>query len=342
MKYKYEINFPGVCFKYLLLLVILCQCQGNHIFNAKVPDLTGKVAYIKKNEINIIHLDQPETWSQPEIISLFILPEDYFITRIKWLPDGKTLIVYKYDASSVAHLPPDEEVHYTGLESLDVIHKIIMNWPDIPDEVFPGDYLPLFNLAEVSPDGKYIGFLSKSKSDEKGKFRLGFYDYSKKKIIIPNTEAAYINNFSWSSDSKSIVYNEESKILIYDVVSDTVTCLSSLGHKPIYHPDGRVFFEGKEDGYLRAQKIFDKESQVVIKKSVEKRLLGHPVCFSKDGRYLFYICSDPHFWNMLVYTNCLYVLDLETEIRFLINPDIGYIGGAGYRIGRSLPTITYK
>jgi len=137
----------------------------------------------------------------------------------------------------------NEDLTTNYIEKTEVIRDNIVNGKVLHDEGFANIY------PEFSPDGKRIAFLSNKGQDYLSLSRLLYYDMEEEEII--EAESKVSGDFSWSPDSRYIVYAKKSTpnlygskysdIFIWDTEEETETRITRHARLavPSYSPDGK-------------------------------------------------------------------------------------------------------
>lgn len=227
--------------------------NGGYIYKMSVTD---------KNPVKVnISLSSDNIYARSEIKN-----GEKYITAVSMSPDGERLVVTA--RGEVFNIPADKGVT-----------KNITRSPGAHD-----------CNAEWSPDGKYIAYIS----DETGETELYMQDATgSEPVQLTKNNDTYIRGFSWSPDSKSIVYTDrKNRVNLLDISSKQKTMLLQ---DPAGEPRGVTFspdskwltysrMESNDFNVVYVFNIADKKEYAVTDKWYE----SYSPVFSKDGKYLIF------------------------------------------------------
>jgi Tol biopolymer transport system component len=179
----------------------------------------------------------------------------------------------------------------------------------------------------VSPDGKYIAFLSDRHFDgKKSLFNLYIYDLGSKTINkVKNArvkhDTAYNTAISWFNDSSAIAYtNEEDYICRIDLAASQITKYIE-GYDPIISPSGRsVLFKTTENKPYRPA-IYNFASKKIRKINVFEVLNA---VWSKDDDSIVLVRNISRIWKWNEWEREVSIYDLKTSKRTKVFNFEGY------------------
>lgn len=163
-----------------------------------------------------------------------------------------------------------------------------------------------------SPNGKYIAYRRQSKPGyESDLFQLALYDRLNKtsKIISVNFDN-WVNDFVWSSDSKSIYFTAEEKggtpIYKIDVQSQKITKIleaNAIDNFVVSSNEQKIYLIRRSTGEPSALYEYDLKSTKLTRLSFDNKKLEEEVdirpaesywATSKDGTRIHYFMVKPH------------------------------------------------
>ncbi len=188
--------------------------------------------------------------------------------------------------------------------------------------------------AQWSPNGEWIAYIS----DLSGETELYLQnnDLSQQPIAITSKNDTYISSFSWSPDSKQILYTDRKNRLQVIDINTRKTRLILTGEiggagSPVWSPDSRwLAYSLTERNQMDVIYLYHLESGKQYPVTDKWYNSGEPA-FSQDGKYLFFISErdfNPTYgsteWNH-VYNNLdkpyLAILSNDTPSPFAIKDD---------------------
>jgi len=207
------------------------------VSDLSAESLNGRIVYSTQHELRIIDLAQEQTWKKP--LSIDLPNTTDMAHHPSWSPDGDE-VVFEY-TQIINNMNFESK-----LASLDIIDNSV--------NLIKGFQLARKgNYPKWSPDGKYIAAIEKVGTkmfrdkagaiiDQKRFCRLIVSDCrTGRSQDIAGSFADY-SPFSWSRDSRKIVYvDSDQTLIIFDIVEQSSKRLVK-GKCPIFGPNGTVYF----------------------------------------------------------------------------------------------------
>jgi tricorn protease len=272
-------NFTMNVFSYDTVSKTVEQVTFHEGYDVKsLKGTNGYLAYSQGGEINIIdtktntiiNLDIHLNPDLPDIRPGFVDASD-FIETVNVSPNGVRAV---FEARGELFTIPKEDGDTRNITNSPNVHDRYPAW---------------------SPDGKSIAYLS----DEDGEYKIKIVD--QKGIEEPKTyspgEPDYYFGFSWSPDSKKLIYRdngisakildvESGKSWVYDTDYE-----SAGGFHPDWSFDSRYIAYAKTlPNKYKALFIYDIENKKSYQITDGMSNADYPV-FSKDGKYLYFAAS---------------------------------------------------
>lgn len=248
-----------------------------------------------------VEIENDQTWSRPEWKNV----SDQ-INAIAIAPQGERMLVSA--RGDIFSLPAKEGITYNLTNSSNA-----------------NDRLPAW-----SPDGKWIAYVS----DKSGEFNIWLRNaYNGEEQMLTKDLKTYIFRFSWSPDSRFILWSEKKNTLnLTDISNGKTETIASSGLSPInsfnWSQDSRYIT------YIQPEKEMD-NIMIYDRNTGEKHQITDgwynvsSPNFSKDGKYLVFVSARsfrPTYsnteWNH-VYNNMqkIYILPLTQDAAIPFAPE---------------------
>ncbi|HTR39353.1 MAG TPA: hypothetical protein VMH80_25940 [Bryobacteraceae bacterium] len=177
-------------------------------------------------------------------------------------------------------------------------------------------YRMLAFSAELSPDGQMVAFRGHFATPDKSRADYGLHllkASGEVSTLVATTEAGTPNSIGWSKDGRTIVYDHDGHVLLYNLGSGDSTLLTE-GTEPVWSRDGVWIAYRRPDG--GAALVHPDGSG--RKRILEGVTLGRGLRWSPDSRYLLYTDFTAG-WT-------IHVLEITTgrTARLIVQPTPGY------------------
>jgi Tol biopolymer transport system component len=284
-------------------------------------DLDGKIVFSTQELLNIIDLENRDTWKAPLTIPLtHRLDMAHYVT---WMPRGDS-VMFEYTPWA------EEDIYLTKrhLALIDIRTRRVTPWRESAVPNTRNIFYPKW-----SPDGRCMAFLKYVKHDliPNGKGRIvgvkRFYElfvYGKHDKELREIARGYADRqpFSWSSDSKKIAYvASDRRLVVYDIERNDAMIIGK-GFQPTFDPRSNALYFIGEDKHLNKLVLKDMRPRRVDESDWSwSRLIG----ISKNGKNLFFIGGGSiGLWEY----STIDVFDLEAGEKRTISKRYGIMHGA--------------
>jgi len=288
------------CKSIILSSAIIVVVVFFSVANANELNLRGKIIFNTYKGLEVISLDNVESWSNPELIKTENLP----IAYPEWLPDGKSVVCEFGNMNKITSIE---------LDNLNVVF-----WDSPNADMLPDGYLEKFIQPQVSPNGEYLAMYL---IDNNTGYRMAVYDKKNNSLKICYEEYSQTKRFSWFQDSNKIAFEtRDREVALYDFKNHAITILIK-GRYPIIHPiSNEIYYVGLDDK-LYVISVDDRTPKRISRKNWGWVI---PIAFSKDGRFLYYTDTATVF---LLEKEAIYVYDIKLNEKHRISCKYSNIEG---------------